>query len=1604
MATIPQTSGAISQTVAVRLASSPTAGPVSATITNISTSATATVTVSGTVNAPASLSVNPASLSGFTATQGTASASQTYTLTGSNLTASVSVSAPAGFELSTNGSTFATTATVAPVTGAVSQTIAVRLTSAAPLNANSGTISNVNGSATVTVAVSGSVSAPVTLTTPGKIVISQVYGGGGNGSATYQNDFVELFNAGGTPVDVSNYSVQYASATGTGLFSSNTVSLTGSIGAGQYYLIKLASTAAVGSLLPNADVTGTINMGAGGGKVIVANTTTGVGCNGSSTPCTVTDLAKIIDLVGFGNANYFEGTGPTPTPSATLAALRKMNGCTDTDNNAADFTTGTPTPRNSASPVNLCAPPTTPFITATPSPVSLSYTAGSGPASQVVTVNAGNLTPAAGNITISSSSTAVTVSPATLSYTGGAVSGATFTAQLVAGLAVGTYPATLTLTNGTTSTTLAVTGTVKNVVGTLSLISAIQGSGSTAALTGTQTIEGIVTRVFATTTAGLGGFYVQEEDTDSDNNPATSEGIFVYDPSVFFTGAQGDKVRLTGVVTEFTTSAKGNNSSLTEITLSTATNLTVVSQANALPAIVNVTLPVVNVSDLERYEGMLVTVSAASGNLTVTEYFELGRYGQVLLSVDGPTNVAGTDPRLDQYTQFYAPSVAGYAAYLAETDKRSIYLDDGRSQQNIDPIIFGRGGQPLSASNTLRGGDGVASITAVLDERAEGYRLQTSTGVNFLPTNPRPTTGPAVGGTLKTGNLNVLNYFNTFGTANFTNCAGNAIGGRGADNNDELTRQRTKIVQNIITSGLDVMGINEMQNNGYGANSAIQDLVNGLNTATAPGTYTFVNAGCISTDAITVAILYKPAKVTLVGASASLSTSSFFNATGRQPLAQTFRELATGGIFTLVTNHWKSKGSMGATGSDSDQNDGQGAFNARRTGQAQDLLTWLATKPTGTNDPDYLIVGDLNAYAKEVPLTTLENGGYTNLVPNTTYSYVFDGFVGALDHALRSGSLQTQVAGADKYHINADEPSVLDYNTEFKSAGQITSLYAPDQYRSSDHDPVIVGLNLTPSLSATLVASTSVCAGSPANFSLTVAGLGTNSTYSYTITNGTNSTTASGVSASAIQTSVITTVAGSFTATVLTSTNASTTAASGNVMINALPTNASLTSGTLTCTQTSVTLTASASGGTSYTLNGGPVTQTNTTGQFAVSTAGNYTAIIANASGCTATATATVVSNTAAPTNVSLTSGTLTCAQTSVTLTASSTGGTSYTLSDGQANSTGMFVVSTAGNYTVTVSGANGCTATATSSVVSNTTAPTTASLTSGTLTCTAMSVTLTASAIGGVSYTFSAGAIQIGTTNQAVVSASGNYSVIIAGTNGCTATATATVISNTAAPTNVSLTSGTLTCAQTSVTLTASSTGGTSYTLSDGQTNSTGTFVVSMPGYYTVTVSGANGCTAIATSTVTSSTATPVATLSASGTLSCAQTSVTLTAGGGVSYTFSAGAVPIGSTNQAVVDDGWSVLGNCGQQQRLYQHHQHYGSEQHGRPHQRQPDQWNANLYGYVSHADGIGNGGSQLYVQRGGCSDWLDESGRCECCRKLLGHHCQREWLYRYGNGNRE
>jgi len=190
-----------------------------------------------------------------------------------------------------------------------------------------------------------------------QVGISQVYGGGGNAGAPYKNDFIELFNRSGSTVSLTGWSVQYSSATGTGTFAVNVVAmLSGSIAPGQYVLVQAGPTGTTGNPLPAPDITGgtSPNLSATAGKVILANTTAGIACNGSSAPCSPAQLAQIVDLVGYGGANFFEGTAAAPGLSNTTAAFRKEGGCQDTDDNAADFTVAAPAPRNRASAVHVC--------------------------------------------------------------------------------------------------------------------------------------------------------------------------------------------------------------------------------------------------------------------------------------------------------------------------------------------------------------------------------------------------------------------------------------------------------------------------------------------------------------------------------------------------------------------------------------------------------------------------------------------------------------------------------------------------------------------------------------------------------------------------------------------------------------------------------------------------------------------------------------------------------------------------------------------------------------------------------------------------------------------------------------------------------------------------------------------------------------------------------------------------------------------------------------------------------------------------------------------------------------------------------------------------
>ena len=582
----------------------------------------------------------------------------------------------------------------------------------------------------------------------------------------------------------------------------------------------------------------------------------------------------------------------------------------------------------------------------------------------------------------------------------------------------------------------------------------IQGDGFSSPLDGTLVdVEGVVTGDFQD---GKSGFTLQ--DAVGDGNSATSDGVFVYAPSPDVN--VGDHVRVTGYVDEYY--------GLTEIT--GVSDLEVCSTGNAVAA-TPISLPVMDMSDLEVYEGMLITFPQS---LYISEYYNFARYGELVLSTD----------RQFQPTATFDPGLVDAAQMLADSLLNRIKLDDGRGSQNSDPALHPNG-SIFDMANLFRGGDILNNLTGIVDYNYGEYKIQPTVGADYVNANPRTAQPDAVGGNLTVASFNVLNYFTTLddGTNDICGPAGD-MECRGADTVEEFTRQRAKIIAALASIDADVVGLIEIENNEF---EAVADLVAGLNDAVGAGTYGYVDTGYIGGDAIKVAFIYKTATVSLVGDYAILDESvdsRFIDAKNRPALAQTFMDNATGGIFTPVVNHLKSKGSSCDSLGDPDLGDGAGNCNLTRTAAAEALVDWLATDPTNSGDADFLIMGDLNSYDKEDPIDAILAGGYSDLVyqflGENAYSYVYNGQLGYLDHALANGDLTPEISGVTIWHINADEASLIDYDMSYKKAAQ-DALYAPDAYRSSDHDPVVIGMNVCDEIAPAIDISLSVDVLWPAN-------------------------------------------------------------------------------------------------------------------------------------------------------------------------------------------------------------------------------------------------------------------------------------------------------------------------------------------------------------------------------------------------------------------------------------------------------------------------------------------------------------------------------------------
>ena len=600
------------------------------------------------------------------------------------------------------------------------------------------------------------------------------------------------------------------------------------------------------------------------------------------------------------------------------------------------------------------------------------------------------------------------------------------------------------------------------------LISAIQGSNGTqdGAVAGQDdisamngqfvSITAVVTADFQDGLLGsqgdLNGFFVQEELADWDSDALTSEGIFIFDG---FDGDRtdvkvGDLVTITGIVNE--------RFGETQIR---ALSVEVDADADVeMPTAIDVTFPVATymidrngnyVANLEAYEGMLVNIPQS---MTITEMFNLDRFGEYRVS----------DQRYEQFTQSNLPSVSGFDTHLQQVAKGSILLDDGLGVQNPAEIrvIDGNNGV-LTAEDVFRMGDAIGGITGVLGYSFDEFRLQNGTGT-YEALNPRPDAPEDVGGNFKVASANVLNYFTTLDLPGASTDIG--LDPRGADTAEELERQATKIVEALTEIDADVFGLVEIENDFEGEDFAIKDLVARMNAKVGAEVYGFVDPGqhFVGTDAIANALVYRTDRVETVGEMAILTVlddgRNFLDPLGadrdlnRAAIAQTFVDKDTGQMLTVSVNHLKSKGS---TDGFEGEPDGQGNSSASRTAAAEILADWMASNPTGVEGVErQIILGDLNAYAKEDPIRALEAEGWTDLARLSepdAYSYVFDGQIGTLDYAMANAALLADFTGATEWHINADEPDALDYDT----SNNDPALYAPDATRFSDHDPVVAG-------------------------------------------------------------------------------------------------------------------------------------------------------------------------------------------------------------------------------------------------------------------------------------------------------------------------------------------------------------------------------------------------------------------------------------------------------------------------------------------------------------------------------------------------------------------
>jgi hypothetical protein len=548
-------------------------------------------------------------------------------------------------------------------------------------------------------------------------------------------------------------------------------------------------------------------------------------------------------------------------------------------------------------------------------------------------------------------------------------------------------------------------------------------------------VEAVVVGVFQQP-GELGGLFVQEEDADQDQDAQSSEGVFVHTSSV---ARVGDLVRLRGTVAEF----KG----LTQF--HPVTELAVCRVNGPLPTPAVLRLPVDSADDFEAVENMWVSLPQT---LVITEHYQLWQFGELVVS----------STRLVQPTQLAAPGEPALKLVRANAQDRLI-VDDGRSGRNLPVAIKGQdNATAFSAANSVRTGQEISGLSGVMHYDFDNYRLQPTRPFTIkAAANARTAAPDSVGGTLRVSSFNVLSYFSTLddtgprcGPSRNQFC-------RGARNPVEQQRQLQKLTAALSAIDADILALIELENN---PDQSLRDIAEALNSLTGDKIWSYVATGSIGQEAIKVGLLFKPAAVTAMGPVALLDRAvdaRFDDALSRPALAQSFRIDNSEVLLTIVVTHLKSKRCSGADGVDADQHDGQACFNRTRTEAAAALADWALSDPTGSGSAYVLVLGDFNSYRMEDPIRTMREKSFVDLLgrfnETNSYTYVYDGLIGTLDYAFSNSALAAHVTGITAWHINADESPALDYRDE---PGKPKEYHAANAFRSSDHDPLIIGLDI----------------------------------------------------------------------------------------------------------------------------------------------------------------------------------------------------------------------------------------------------------------------------------------------------------------------------------------------------------------------------------------------------------------------------------------------------------------------------------------------------------------------------------------------------------------